>query len=111
MKLTIRRLKIGTVALFTVIVLGSFTVSVHLNHKNVLADNLLTKNDPGEDYDEGYEEGYCEGFRDGYGDKYFNCPPAPYIDNNVYNQGCENYYKCGYNAGFKHGYKDGKGYR
>ncbi len=111
MKFNTLKFKIGAIAVFAVLVLGSFTTIGLQNYKSNQANNSLTKNDPAKDYDEGYREGYCEGFREGIGNRNFNCPPPPYISSDSYRQGCDNYYKCGYSAGFKHGMSDGKKYR
>jgi hypothetical protein len=111
MELNNLKFKIRGLVVIAVLLFSSFTVGGPLNEKSIQVDNSITNNDPAKDYDEGYREGYCEGFRDGIGDKYFNCPPPPYISNDSYLQGCQNYYKCGYSAGFKHGMRDGKKYR
>lgn len=105
------KLKIGTLAVATVLMFGSFTAAVQFNSSSIPVENSGTNNDPAKDYDDGYKDGYCEGFREGIGDRYFNCPPPPYINNDSYRQGCANYYKCGYSAGFKHGMTDGRKYR
>jgi len=58
-----------------------------------------------EDYDEGYKEGYCEGYRDCKGTPYASCVIPPYINNQPYINGLQEY-KDGWKEGFKHGQKD-----
>ena len=89
---------------FLALILMSFSTTSFFEKQTVTTE----LNTP-EEFDEGYEEGHCEGFKEGMNDPNFNCPGAPYIDNEKYNAGCTDY-KCGYNAGFKHGLRDARKY-
>ena len=58
-----------------------------------------------EAYDAGYNDGYCEGYRDCMGTPYAQCAIPPYINNQPYINGFQEY-KDGWKAGFKHGQKE-----